>query len=103
MAVTWKINQLERQASDGLVLTVHWSASATEPSSDPEKPYGASIVNTLQVERGDSFVAFDSLTESQVLGWVQSAVGKDTVEAALEAQIEAQKNLVKLSGLPWGE
>ena len=95
--ITWTINNLERQASDGLVTVVHWGATATDGD------FSASIVNTLQVERGDSFVAFDSLTEQEVLGWVQTAVGKDTVEAALEAQIEAQKNPVKLSGLPWGE
>ena len=95
--ITWSVNQLERQASDGLVTVVHWGATATDGD------FSASIVNTLQVERGDSFVAFDSLTEQEVLGWVQTAVGKDTVEAALEAQIAAQKNPVKLSGLPWGE
>ena len=96
-AITWTINNLERQASDGLVTVVHWGASATDGD------FSASIVNTLQVERGDSFVAFDSLTEQEVLGWVQTAVGKDTVEAALEAAIAAQKNPVKLSGLPWGQ
>ena len=95
--IIWVINQLERQASDGLVTVVHWGATAVDGEAS------ASIVNTLQVERGDSFVAFDSLTEQEVLGWVQTAVGKDTVEAALEAQIAAQKNPVKLSGLPWGE
>jgi hypothetical protein len=95
MTITWTINNLERQASDGLVTVVHWGASATEDD------FSASIVNTLQVERGEGFTAFESLTEQQVLGWVQSAVGKDTVEAALAAQIEAQKNPVKLNGLPW--
>ena len=97
ITITWSVNQLERQASDGLVTVVHWGATATDGD------FSASIVNTLQVERGDSFVAFDSLTEQEVIGWVQAAVGKDTVEAALEAQIAAQKNPVKLSGLPWGE
>ena len=95
--INWVINQLERQASDGLILTVHYGVNAVDGD------FSASIVNTLQVERGDSFVAFDSLTEQEVLGWVQTAVGKDTVEAALEAQIEAQKNPVKLNGLPWAQ
>lgn len=95
MNITWTINNLERQASDGLVTVVHWSATASDDD------FVASIVNTLQVERGDSFTAFESLTEQDVLGWVQSAVGKDVVEAALAAQIEAQKNPVKLNGLPW--
>ena len=95
MNITWTINNLERQVSDGLVTVVHWGATASDGD------YVASIVNTLQVERGDSFTAFESLTEQDVLGWVQNAVGKDVVEAALAAQIEAQKNPVKLSGLPW--
>lgn len=97
MNIVWVINNLERQASDGLVTVVHWGATAVEGD------FSASIVNTLQVERGDNFTSFDSLTESQVIGWVQTAVGKDAVEAALEAQIEAQKAPVVLSGLPWGE
>ena len=95
MEITWTINNLERQASDGLVTVVHWTASSVDGD------FSASIYNTLQVERGDNFTAFESLTEQQVIGWVQSAVGKDTVEAALAAQIEAQKNPVKLNGLPW--
>ena len=97
MTITWTINNLERQASDGLVTVVHWGATAIDGD------FSASIVNTLQVERGDNFTSFDSLTESQVIGWVQAAVGKDAVEAALEAQIEAQKDPVVLSGLPWSE
>ena len=95
MTITWTINNLERQSSDGLVTVVHWGATAVDGD------YAASIVNTLQVERGDNFTAFDSLTEQQVLGWVQNAVDKDTVEAALAAQIEAQKNPVKIIGIPW--
>lgn len=95
VVITWKINNLERQSSDGLVTVVHWGASAVDGD------YSASIVNTLQLKRGDNFTAFDQLTEQQVLVWVQSSVGKDTVETALTAQIEAQKNPVKVSGLPW--
>ena len=101
MTITWTINNLERQTSDGLVTVVHWGASATEPSGDAEKPYGASIVNTQALERGDSFVNYDTLTQETVLGWLWQKVDKDTVEAALTAQIEAQKAPVMASGLPW--
>ena len=97
MTITWTINNLERQSSDGLVTVVHWGATAVDGD------FSAGIVNTLQVERSGDFTAFDSLTQEQVLGWVQDAVGKDVVEAALEAQIEAQKTPVVLSGLPWGQ
>jgi hypothetical protein len=100
--ITWKINNLERQTSDGLVFNIHWGAYATEASNDSEKPYGAGIYNTQTLERdGDSFVNYDTLTEETVLGWLWTKVDKEAVEAALEAQIEAQKAPVSANGLPW--
>ena len=40
--------------------------------------------------------------EGAVLGWIwTSGVGKQATEAALAAQIEAQKNPPVVSGLPW--
>ena len=97
MTITWKINNLERQTSDGLVTVVHWGASAVDGD------YSSSIVNTQALERGDSFVSYDTLTEETVLSWLWGKVDKDVVEAALTAQIEAQKAPVTANGLPWGE
>ena len=94
--VTWKISQLDRRTSDGFVTTAHWIASATDGD------YSASVYNTASFE-GSPVVSYDSLTEADVLAWVWQTVDKDTVEAAVLAQIEAQKNPVKASGLPWGE
>lgn len=99
----WTIHDMERQTSDGLVTVVHWGASASEASNDPEKPYVASIVNTQALERGDSFVNYSTLTEETILGWVWSKVDKEAVEAALTAQINAQKQPATANGLPWGE
>lgn len=93
--MTWTINQLDRQTSDGLVTTIHWTASSVDGD------YSASINNTQQLERGDSFVDYASLTEETVLGWLWTKVDKEVVEAALAAQIDAQKNPVKAFGLPW--
>jgi len=101
MTITWKINNLERQTSDGLVTVVHWGAYATEASNDPEKPYSAGVYNTQALERGDSFVNYDTLTEETVLGWLWGKIDKEAVEVALTAQIEAQKAPVVANGLPW--
>ena len=99
--IQWSIVNTERYLEDGLIYNIHWSVSASEASNDPEKPYGASIVNTQALERGDSFVNYDTLTQETVLGWVWSKVDKEAVEAALTAQINAQKAPVKANGLPW--
>jgi hypothetical protein len=103
MTITWKINNLERQTSDGLVTVVHWGAYATEASNDPENPYNAGVYSTQTIERGDSFVNYDTLTEETVLGWLWTKVDKEAVESSLTAQINAQKAPVTANGLPWGE
>jgi hypothetical protein len=95
MTTIWTINNLDRETEDGLVTTIHWNATATDGD------FSASIYNTQQLERGDSFVDYATLTEATVLKWLWGKVDKEVVEAALEAQIEAQKNPVKASGLPW--
>jgi hypothetical protein len=97
MTTNWTINTLERQTSDGLVTVVHWGASAVDGD------FLASIVNTQALERGDSFVDYASLTQETVLGWLWSKVDKAAVEAALAAQIEAKKNPIKATGLPWDQ
>jgi hypothetical protein len=48
-------------------------------------------------------VNYDTLTEETVLGWLWGKIDKEAVEAALEAQIEAQKAPVISNGLPWSE
>jgi hypothetical protein len=49
----------------------------------------------------EGFVAFEALTESDVLEWVYEALDKDAVEASIATQIEAQKAPVTMTGLPW--
>ena len=95
MTTTWTISNLDRETADGLVTTIHWTASKVDGA------FSASIYNTQALERGDSFVDYNTLTEETVLGWLWTKVDKAVVEAALAAQIEAKKNPVKASGLPW--
>jgi hypothetical protein len=47
------------------------------------------------------WIAFDALTEADVLAWVWASVDKDTTEASLAAKIEADKNPTSSTGMPW--
>ena len=94
---TWTINQLDRNTSDGFVTTVHYSVSKVDGE------FSASTYGTVGFEAGTPATPFASLTKDQVIAWVKNKLGEATVEAALTAQIEAQRNPVKASGLPWGE
>jgi len=93
--ITWKVEQMDRQASDGLVTTVHWRV--TEQDDD----YVASAYGSVGLERGDDFIAYDLLTETQVIAWVKEKIEADTIEANLSAEIAAKKNPVMLTGTPW--
>jgi len=92
---TWTISQLDRQTSDGLVTTAHWRVDAVDGE------YSAGSYGTVSFERGDTFTAYDSLTEAQVIAWVKNKLDVAEIEAGLQAQIDAQKNPVTATGVPW--
>lgn len=93
----WTISQMERNTADGFVTTVHYCVSATD-SETTVGTYG-----TVGFEAGTPATPFESLTEEQVIGWVQAKLDKDVVEAALQAQIDAQNNPVTATGMPWSQ
>jgi len=95
MEITWTIAQLERQTSDGLVTTAHWRCTATDGD------LSASNYGTVGFERGDTFIAYDSLTEAQVIAWVKDKLDVESIEAGLQSHIDAQKNPVTATGTPW--
>ena len=103
---TWTISTLERELSDGGVVVAHWRATATETvgEGDDAVTYSASNYGTVDFTPDASasgFIAYDSLTEADVIGWVQAEVDKDAIEASLAAQIEADKNPTQAAGVPW--
>ena len=98
MTTTWTISQLDRKTADGFVTTAHWQATAVDGE------HTASIYSTCSWADGTVNVPYDQLTQETVLGWVwANGVDKTATEAALAAQIEAQKNPVTASGTPWSQ
>lgn len=95
---TWSIPTVERNLSDGGVTVAHWRCSAVDGD------YSASSYGTVGLEYdadASDFIAYDSLTEANVLGWVQGLVSKDDTEAALAAKINADKTPTTGAGVPW--
>jgi hypothetical protein len=92
--ITWKINQLDRKTDNGFVTTAHWSCTAVDGE------FTGSVYSTASFE-GTLTTPYANLTENTVLGWVWESVNKEATEAAVVAQINALKNPVQASGLPW--
>jgi hypothetical protein len=97
MTPVWTISNLDRRTSDGFVQTAHWQCSGVDGE------HSASVYATCSWSEGQPTVPYASLTEAAVLNWVWESVDKAATEAAVAAQIEAQKNPVSASGLPWSQ
>jgi len=102
MTTTFKITALDRDTSDGFVTTAHWTASKVDGD------FSASIYNTqgFTKEDGVNLIPYADLTETIVIGWVQSALGEEAVTAintALTAQIAEQQAPSKATGTPWSQ
>ena len=91
----WTINPLEAYPTQAgetdVVFVAHWQLHATTGS------YSAVSIGTqaLTYEAGTSFTPFNELTLEQVTGWVENAMGEETVlelKAGLATQIEDQIN-----------
>lgn len=91
----------EYEGNANIVFTVHWSVTAKD-SEFSGYSYGSQAL-TFDLE--ETFTPFTDLTETQVIGWVQSAMGEETVaeiEANLATQIENAKNPPIVNPpLPW--
>ena len=93
----WNVVQTDYKTSDKFIVTVHYTVTAVDGE------YTASTYGTVgYTEQPDeTYIPYEDLTPEIVVGWVQTSLGKDTVEESLAAQIEAQKHPTQESGLPW--
>ena len=87
---TWDCKTVDTKAIDGnadTVFNVHWRLNAEDDSNTVEDIDGnnvsakATAYGTKELDTSDlsSFTAFADLTNEQITGWVQSALGEDRV------------------------
>ena len=101
--ITWNVSQLDcLPAVDGhqdYVIVCHWQCNGVDGD------YNGSVYSTCSfpVVQGENFTPYNQLTQDQVLGWSwANGVDKAATEAAVEQQIENQKNPPIVSPkLPW--
>jgi hypothetical protein len=85
-------------------VVAHWTCTGTDGT------YTGSVYNTASFEVDPSrpdYTPYNELTEAQVVGWVQAALGPETVAAtytAIDTQIENQVNPpIVTPPLPWAQ
>ena len=100
MAVTWNITNLEyTNDSDKGVVHAAWSASETDGDH-------TGTVSGMESYTPDSsaegYVAWDSLDESTVVGWVKETLGADEC-TRVEGKVADQITKSKTPPTSWGK
>lgn len=105
MEQTWNVVAMdcypEVDGEKDIVFTVHYTLNSVDGE------YTGSVYGSVGVKLDDGapFVPYANLTLDQVVGWVQNALGAETVasmEANVAQQIEDAKNpKVVTPPLPW--
>ena len=76
---TWDCKTVDVKTIDGnedTVFNVHWRLTGEDDANNSSTVYGTKELDTSDLS---SFTAFADLTNEQISGWVQSALGEDKV------------------------
>ena len=93
----WDVSTVDtyptKDSNADVVYNVHWRLTATDDTNKDSDGnnwtadvYGSQSLDTDSIS---SFVAFGSLDAAKVQGWVEAALGADTV-TAMKAGLDAQ-------------
>ena len=99
---TWEVNTLERELADGYVKKVIYRVKGIDGSEEKARATGE-----VELAKPDTLVPYKDLTQDTVLGWVKAKLDADNagtvakIEAAIDANIAAQKTPTHGTGTPW--
>jgi hypothetical protein len=95
----WAVAQMDRHTADGIVFTVHYTVAANDGT------YASSAYGSLGLEQPEGdVIPYAELTPEIVTGWIKDKFGEEKVaeiEAALQKQLDEQRNPTAAQGLPW--
>lgn len=104
MAITynWIISSMDVVPADNqlsnVVKVIYWSLVASDDINT------ARINSTVELDHAnpENFTAFDNLTESQVVEWVEGIIDVDNIKVKLAAELNALSNPPVVSRqVPW--
>ena len=87
--MNFSISNLESN-TDGGVIVAHWQVSKTSGELTASSYGTCSFTPDAEAE---GYVAYDSLTEEAVIGWVQEELDTEAIEASLDADLAEQASL----------
>lgn len=102
MVHNWKIYNLKRTISDGIVFEVIYGCESSHENFLTRKIETLFLSGSID---GDNFITYENLTETDILGWVDSNVDKSSIETANSSSIAedilAKAAITEIDGVPW--
>jgi len=95
--MNYTISQLDRNTSGG-VIQAHWTVTKTS-GDDTASVYGSCTF--IPDSTADGYIAYDSLTEENVIAWVKAKIDTTAIEGTLDAELAEKTSPTVLSGTPW--
>lgn len=104
MEHSWKIYDLKRTLSSGVVTNVAYACESNHNGFGRRKT-GEITISGSADDAG--FISFDSLSEENVLAWVTGSVNQNTIElensSSLANTVIQSAAITTGTGLPWDE
>ena len=91
MTYTWNNKTVDTypslEGNTDVIFNVHWRLTGEDTDGNVGSTYGTIALDTTDLS---SFTSFADITEEQINGWVEAAMGAEEVQAkkdAIDAQI----------------
>lgn len=107
----WKITCLKKASGSNLsnvIVQTYWNVVGTDENGNEGAYSGATPFDLSKVDPGN-FMAYETLTEEVVIGWIKNAVlgsFNDFVEGQIQDQIASigsEQDQVNEGSFPWSE
>lgn len=99
---TWKIYDLKRTIADGVVTEVTYACESNYSGSGTRKIGELTVTGSTD---DPDFIPYEDLTQTDVLGWVDTNIDKTIFEtensASIAQQVEARAAITEVRGTPW--
>ena len=95
--MNFTISNLESN-TDGGVIVAHWRVSKADGELVASS-YGT--VSLTPDPEAEDYIPYDSLTEADVIEWVQEELDTEALEAGLDADLAEQASPSVIVGVPW--
>ena len=112
ITTTWKVGDMTHVDADGGVIKAYWSCTALSDTTPSYTAVEGGKLTCTYDASASGFIAYASLTEADVLGWIYTSLIEDSETAAQakkriednrKARVQGQidRATAQATGVPW--